>query len=78
MVSLDRAQFRQVVLWLENNKIQHYDSKEREGLESLNNDSQWKAAYVKYLNDLVRLVIGVKLEFFIGDLGKKFRKFFKS
>ena len=51
---LDVTQFRQLVRWLENNKIRHYQPKERQALESVKDNIKWKAAYEEYLRQLVR------------------------
>ena len=48
------SQYRQVVRWLENNKIRYYQPKERQGLDSVKDDVKWKAAYEEYLRQLVR------------------------
>ena len=49
-------QYRHLVLWLENNKIQHYDVKEREGLMAVNDDNKWNAAFMRYLKDQVSIL----------------------
>jgi RLL motif containing protein 1 len=47
----DEKQFRNLVLWLEEQKIRHYKIEDRTDLRKINIDS-WLQAFEKYKNDL--------------------------
>ena len=44
----DPKQFRNTVLWLEDQKIRHYKIEERAGLRKLDSVAEWDAAYETY------------------------------
>jgi len=81
----DEAQFRNLILWLEEQKIRHYEIVDRTGLRDVKAQN-WTHHFKTYLKDLEypyedqnRMIIvdwlagvAVKLEFF--DNGEKFRK----
>ncbi|XP_021963903.1 RNA transcription, translation and transport factor protein [Folsomia candida] len=51
--ALDQIQFRNIVLWLEEQKIRQYNELEgRQPLRDTRNDQQWPSALNQYLNDL--------------------------
>lgn len=47
----DEKQFRNLVLWLEDQKIRHYKIEERAELRKINNP-EWAKVFDKYKNDL--------------------------
>jgi RLL motif containing protein 1 len=82
----DEKQFRNLVLWLEEQKIRHYKIEDRAELRKVNNDS-WLQAFEKYKDDLscpkelttkmdhLKWIVAfaVKLEYL--DNGEEFRNF---
>lgn len=48
----DPKSFRQIVLWLEDQKIRHYKIDERAELRKVNNTDDWQKAYERYRSDL--------------------------
>ena len=44
--------FRNFVSWLENQKIRLYKVEDRAKLDQVENDTEWKEAFSKYLSDL--------------------------
>jgi hypothetical protein len=50
MSQLDIAEYRSLVLWLENRKIRFYTEEDRKSLSALE-DPKWDSAFLKYLDD---------------------------
>uniref|UniRef100_A0A336LPN2 CSON010682 protein n=1 Tax=Culicoides sonorensis TaxID=179676 RepID=A0A336LPN2_CULSO len=48
----DPKEFRNLVLWLEDQKIRHYKIEDRAGLRNINNGPEWEKAFEKYKQDL--------------------------
>lgn len=48
----DVQEFRQLVLWLEDQKVRHYKIEDRAGLRAVGDDSVWPGALQSYLVDL--------------------------
>lgn len=87
---VDRMQFANTVLWLEDQKIRHYKIEDRAPLRAIgttNWENEWEAAFRKYKGDVGMMKVNgaaeelswllsyaVRLEYF--DNGKYFRLFF--
>lgn len=48
----NEAEVRNLVLWLEDQKIRFYKIEEREGLRAIEDPNQWTPAFSKYLKDM--------------------------
>ncbi|XP_063706649.1 RNA transcription, translation and transport factor protein [Culicoides brevitarsis] len=48
----DPKEFRNLILWLEDQKIRHYKIEDRAGLREINNTNEWTKAFEKYKEDL--------------------------
>lgn len=82
---LDPKEFRNLVLWTEDQKIRHYKIEDRVGLRAVNDSVEWDKAFDKYKHDLgcppslktqveiLSWILGyaVKLEY--GDRVEKFK-----
>lgn len=44
--------FRNFISWIENQKIRLYKIEEREKLDNVGNDEEWRQGFAKYLVDL--------------------------
>lgn len=51
MFFLDESQFRNLVLWLEEQKIRHYRVEDRSALRQIDSDN-WPETFTQYVNDL--------------------------
>lgn len=51
ILNVGEKEFRNVILWLEDQKIRHYKIEDREGLRKLNSMA-WVTAYKKYKHDV--------------------------
>ena len=49
----DSKEFRNIVLWLEDQKIRHYKIEDRTPLRNMNLVEEWNSAFEKYKNDLM-------------------------
>lgn len=80
----DESQFRNVIVWLEDQKIRHYKIEERGNLRNILS-SEWPTAYQKYLQDLncpfgvqerqesVDWLLGLAVRYEYGDNVEKYK-----
>uniref|UniRef100_A0A8C6T1U7 RNA transcription, translation and transport factor protein n=1 Tax=Neogobius melanostomus TaxID=47308 RepID=A0A8C6T1U7_9GOBI len=71
--STDESQFRNCIVWLEDQKIRHYKIEERGNLRNIPS-SEWPKAYQKYLQDLNCPFAGEeRQEYEYGDNVEKYK-----
>uniref|UniRef100_A0A3B4U7E9 RNA transcription, translation and transport factor protein n=1 Tax=Seriola dumerili TaxID=41447 RepID=A0A3B4U7E9_SERDU len=80
----DETQFRNCIVWLEDQKIRHYKIEDRGDLRNIPS-SEWPKAYQKYLQDVncpfgvqekqeaVDWLLGLAVRYEYGDNGKKMK-----